>query len=288
MNLTFQLPPASEVVPPPSYVFPVPAPQRPVQPLFPNGCIPKGASHRPNPPSPKKVSSRQRKSYRRSVLHRAALAASSLPPPKKGSLRQAALACVQHLHAESTLPGDTSSARKRTVLSPSNCSPLAQRIRLDLQLGSSEVDSPEKEALRSCFSPENSLSPISPPNVRGLPLPAPLAFTPSKTKDEIETYVSESGALEVVNAVEEIEPVVFKVDEGSLFQSCRNCDGTMSADHQCADSKSPVSVVEEQPPPLPLCHYCCHRGSGKDPVHYFLQCVCDDWPCTCWCYCTDA
>ena len=81
---------------------------------------------------------------------------------------------------------------------------------------------------------------------------------------------------------------VLKVDEGSLRQSCRNCHGTMSADHQCAGSTSQASVVEEQPPPLPLCHYCCHRGSGKDPVHYFLQCVCADWPCTCWCYCTSA
>ena len=98
----------------------------------------------------------------------------------------------------------------------------------------------------------------------------------------------ESGVLEVVKAVEEVEPVILKVDEGSLMQICKNCHGTMSADHQCDDLKSPVSVVEEKPPPLPLCHYCCHRGSGKDPVHYFLQCVCDDWPCTCWCYCTDA
>ena len=39
--------------------------------------------------SQKNVSSKQRKSFRRSVLHRAALAAPSLPPPKNGSLRQA-------------------------------------------------------------------------------------------------------------------------------------------------------------------------------------------------------
>ena len=67
--------------------------------------------------------------------------------------------------------------------------------------------------------------------------------------------------------------------------SCSNCDVVMTPDHQC---NSTPEVVEEQQPPLPLCHYCCHRGSGKYPVHYFLQCVCDDWPCTCWCYCTDA
>ena len=75
---------------------------------------------------------------------------------------------------------------------------------------------------------------------------------------------------------------------------CWNCGGKMSNGHQCdaqvdtstSEAVKPDKVVEEQPPPLPLCHYCCHRGSGSDPVHYFMQCVCDDWPCSCWCYCT--
>ena len=50
----------------------------------------------------KTVSSRRRrKNYQRSVLHRAALAMSSLLPPKSGSLRQAAQACVQRLQAVS-------------------------------------------------------------------------------------------------------------------------------------------------------------------------------------------
>ena len=79
-------------------------------------------------------------------------------------------------------------------------------------------------------------------------------------------------------------------------ESCWNCGSEMSIGHQCdaqvdiskPEAAKPDKVVEEQPPPLPLCHYCCHRGSGKDPVHYFLQCVCADWPCTCWCYCTSA
>ena len=43
LHLTFQFPPASEVVPPPSHVFHVP-PQRPIQPLFPNGCSPQGSA----------------------------------------------------------------------------------------------------------------------------------------------------------------------------------------------------------------------------------------------------
>ena len=60
-----------------------------------------------------KVSSRQRKSYRRSVLHRAALAVPSLPPPNDGSLRHAALVCVQQLQGASALPGSTQSTNKR-------------------------------------------------------------------------------------------------------------------------------------------------------------------------------
>ena len=42
LNLTFQLPDASEVIPPPSHVSPVPR-QRPIQPLFPHGSFPQGS-----------------------------------------------------------------------------------------------------------------------------------------------------------------------------------------------------------------------------------------------------
>ena len=67
----------------------------------------------PSPTSPKKFSSRQSKIYRRSVLHGAALAVSSLPLPKNGSLRQAAQACVQRLQADSALPLNAPSARQQ-------------------------------------------------------------------------------------------------------------------------------------------------------------------------------
>ena len=76
--------------------------------------------------------------------------------------------------------------------------------------------------------------------------------------------------------------------------SCQNCNCAMTPSHQCDEetSNAPDSTVgEEQTSPpvcLPLCHYCCHWGSGEDPVHYFLQCICADWPCTCWCYCDEA
>ena len=203
LNLTFQLPPASEVIPPPSHVFPVHAPQRPIHPLFPQSCFPQKSDADPKTKhaSQKKVSSRQRKSYRRSVLHRAALAAPSLPPPKTGSLRQAAQACVQRLQAVSV---NTQGAKKRpypdspSAPSPSNLPPLAQRIRSDIQVGESEPDSPEKEILRSSHSPENSSPRIS-PCAKGFPLPAPLVFTPVPPKKS----------------------------------SCLNCEAEMKPDHQC-------------------------------------------------------
>ena len=242
------------------------------------------------PASQNKVSSRRRKSYRRSVLHRAALATPSLPPPK-GSLRQAAQACVQRLQSNSALPVSTTSARKRPLpTSPSvlpNHSPLAQRICRDLQLGSSEIDSPEKEGLRSCVSLENSPSPISPPNVKGFPPPAPLAFTPSKTKDEIVKTVSEKvcwtcgESLTPDHKCKE-QSSVSPTPPMKVLATCQNCEGPMSPTHQC-ELNSPPALD-----PLPLCHYCCHRGTGNYPVHYFLQCICDDRECTCRCYCTGA
>ena len=104
---------------------------------------------------------------------------------------------------------------------------------------------------------------------------------------------------------------------------CSNCNGCMTPDHQC---ELPASVVLEHPPPiphcpasesavagskcpssmvevsgnvgksvvsevslprLPLCHYCCHLGSGDNPVHYVLQCLCEDKGCSCQCYCSE-
>ena len=130
LNLTFQLPPASEVIPPPYHVSPVPR-QRPILPLFPHGCFPQGSGGVNSKQAPK-LSSRRRKSYRRSVLHKAALAVPTLPPPVVGSLRQAAQACVQRLQAASALPVSTPTTKKRSysesdspsAFSPSNFPPL--------------------------------------------------------------------------------------------------------------------------------------------------------------------
>ena len=60
----------------------------------------------------------------------------------------------------------------------------------------------------------------------------------------------------------------------------------MTPDHQCeASDRMEVPAYLGS---LPLCHYCCHLGSGDFPVHYFMQCMCDDKDCSCKCYCSGA
>ena len=74
-----------------------------------------------------------------------------------------------------------------------------------------------------------------------------------------------------------------------------NWAGAVTSDHQCdtlsvsPSIPTPVLRCEETPPSahLPLCHYCCHLGSGLNPVHYYLQCLCSDKVCTCKCYCSE-
>ena len=91
-------------------------------------------------------------------------------------------------------------------------------------------------------------------DVMELSLPAPLVFTPAK---KLETT------------------------------SCLNCDAAMVPDHQCQVGGSASGEGVQQLAPLPLCLYCCHRGSDGHPVHFFLECVCSDDECTCFCYCDD-
>jgi len=263
LNLTFQLPPASEVIPPPSHVFPAstPQPQRPIPPLFPNGFLPQRSGGQvPRSAVQKKITSKQRKSYRRSVLHKAALAAPSLPPPKNGSLRQAALASVQRLQADPASPANTQSTRKRSysesdspnVHSPSTFSPLAQRIRSDLQI--SEESPERRELLRTQPSPLKSPS-LSPPGVKGFPPPAPLAFTPSKIQEgfeipftqsvesvEVEKVLVSAKEAEVVENIAEIEKDL-KVQEGVI---CQNCDAPMTPGHQCELESDEIEVEDEE------------------------------------------
>ena len=206
------------------------------------------------------------------MLHKASLAASSLPPPKSGSLRQAASASVQRLQAD-----QANGERKRPLPdSPSVKSPLAQRIREDFHIAENEADSPERESLRSQSSPEMTSFPISPPGVKGFPPPAPLLFTPTKEQDGTESpiIVEESALKDIAEVddvlqddgsnktVEEKESVVEKVMSESLEErlrleerirllqealrlhklekekdktpKCLNCGEVFAADHQCS------------------------------------------------------
>ena len=242
LNVTFQLPPPSEVIPPPSY--PGPTQQRPIHPLFPGGFSPQGHASGPKlkPATEKKLSSKQRKGYRRSVLHRAALAVPSLPTPKDGSLRHAALASVQQLRAASASAVSTNKRpfpNSPNSLSPSNLPPLSQRIRKDIQIGENEVESPEKEILRSPSFLENS-PPLNPPHyVQGVPPPAPLFFTPPKSHERSEMPANTAEEVSAKKVVPLFTPPM------SLTLSCVNCDAEMAPDHQCKLVEPTEGALEE-------------------------------------------
>ena len=149
------------------------------------------------------------------MLHRASLAVPSLPPSKHGSLRHAALACVQQLQGASASPESTQSANKRpfpdspNAPSPSHLPPLAQRIRADIHVLETELESPEK--LRSPPCPVNSPYPIS-SCVKGLPSPAPLVFTPVPSRKS----------------------------------RCLNCEAEMTVDHQCEATDSEWEDIDNE------------------------------------------
>jgi len=211
LNLTFQLPQASEVVPPPSPVIPAPAPQR--HPLFP----------------PKVWKSSVKPCLLKETFSKAAQKLQALSSPQSCSspsqewiptLRQAAQASVQRLQADSVLLVKTPSRRERSYSesdspnahSPSNFHPLAQRIRSDLQIGE---EFPERERLRIQLT---SVKSPFPSPTRGFPSPATLAFTPLKIQEKFETPVESVQTQEGV--------------------SCLNCDAQMTPDHQC----EPVNI----------------------------------------------
>ena len=83
---------------------------------------------------------------------------------------------------------------------------MSQRIREDIQIGESEVESPEKEMLRSPSIPENAPALFS-PCLKDIPSPLPLA--PENP-------------------------------------SCSNCDAAMTPDHQCEVIESDSSSKDVQ------------------------------------------
>ena len=188
LKVTFKLPQPGDVLPPPQPppLF-SPAPKVCPMPVFPVRSSP---CYQGKP----KLSNKRRKSYRRAVLHRAALAAVSRPPPLPGSLQEA---CVKVLGG---MPPPSADATASLV---------------------PEID----------------------------PSSNPSALTGDSTSDP--------------------DPALFRASTSGVNKT-EECEVTSKTD------------------PLPLCHYCCHRGSGDYPVHYFMQCMCDDKDCSCKCYCSGA
>ena len=121
---------------------------------------------------------------------------------------QATQVCVQPLQAAPALLENTQGTKKRPLSdlqsahSPSNPTPLAQKIRSDFQIGN---ESPERELLRTQPTLVKSPSPSS-PRVKGFPPPAPLAFTPSKIQEGFETKVEDN--IEVAEEDSDWETIV--------------------------------------------------------------------------------
>ena len=122
LSLTFKLPSASQVIPPPFNVSPVPAPQRPTHPLFPGGFPSKSTpvAEAKLEVRREQVSCKKRKSYRRAVLHRAATSALSLPPASENTLRSLATVAVAAAAAKASpcLPLAISAVKQCLPMSP--------------------------------------------------------------------------------------------------------------------------------------------------------------------------
>ena len=99
-----------------------------------------------------------------------------------------------------------------------------------------------------------------------------------------EKLLAEKAAVksaEIKKAVAENAPA-----EKAVAESVTTVSAADVASTSCWGTQQPTPSAPSDP--LPVCHYCCHRGSGDYPVHYYQQCLCDDSPCTCLCYCSGA
>ena len=193
LSLTFQLP----TIPPPPPSFPTPTlptsppSLRPIIPLFPQG------------EAPKKLSSKQRRSHQRSVLHRAASAATNPPPdpqatqtlpPHPQVAARVAPNPPQHPEAAPTFPPLQEAVtrptpplpqRKRPRSSSLPSSPasspvtLSQRLRQDFNLESEEESaSPSPKLPQPLSPPATPLPGPSPENLReAFSLRSPLSLS---------------------------------------------------------------------------------------------------------------
>ena len=245
LNLTFCLPPPSEIIPPPLPSFPHPIPphysrrpgaptpptKRPIVPLFPPGeapIFPKLQTPRPSPGPHQTptLSSKKRKSYRRAVLHRASQATASLPAALPGTLHwhcvgllQRAVAAVtcpqpaapnpqQHPQAAPNSPPlqEAQSSGKR-LRSPSPDT-LSQKLRQDFDLESeddSSSPSPSPERLREA-SPSSSPLPLNISSLNQRDAPPERDGSEEVTEVEVDFEVEEPKSQDWALQVEEEKP----------------------------------------------------------------------------------
>ena len=165
LNLTFCLPPPSEIIPPPlpSSPHPIPPhyprhpgaptppPKRPTVPLFPPGEAPlQTLRPSPGPRQAPALSSKQRKSHRRAVLHRASQATPSLPPALPGTLRWQCAKLLQQAILAVTKPSPPLPQHPQQAV-PADTKP---------QLPTSTKQAPPHLLRLSLFSPEGIFLPI--------------------------------------------------------------------------------------------------------------------------------
>ena len=112
---------------------------------------------------------------------------------------------------------------------------------MDFQIGEQEMESPERESLRSQSYLEKTPSlPIS-PSVRGFPPPAPLSFTPSKNQDGTESpeIAEETVVKEVAEVVKEVAEVAEKGSCDEVFD-----DDESESEEETGEEKEHVEETE--------------------------------------------
>ena len=251
LNLTFCLPPPSEIIPPPPPSFPtstftpsrpgphypkrpVPPtvpPKRPVIPLFPQGEVPT--------PS---LSSRQRKSYRRSMLHRASQATPL--SSRKRLCSSSPVSLPQQLRQDFSLQDESpgSSPVQENLREAQHPSPPpsfslnhGSPIQRDA-LPCSSTPTPTPESLRRLSPPTSPLSislnptspqrdaPLSPPTLNLTPSPLPReenSESDHEKKDSLEVEKENKEADSVEEDSVKEEP---KVTEEEVVLVDKSCD----------------------------------------------------------------
>ena len=144
------------------------------------------------------------------------------------------------------------------------------------------IEETEKSAAESAVTPVNAPDVASTSCLGKQPTPGETCWT-------CEGYLAPDhqcdGPHEHMSGADTVFPPVppCQTEVAVVISPCPS----LTSDHQCGLPPKPeVEGSKVQSPHLPLCHYCCHLGSGANPVHYSLQCLCPGKVCTCQCYCS--